>query len=209
MRLTIAIFVLLVVSATSNACSMTHQSQDTTKDAWVKSAPAQDNEVFENVLAARRRGDFDGALAIALRGVDGRSPDDFLLQVAADTCFERAQGDSSQRERWVELGVQYSEQALRANPKDLVNVYNLGMSYLAAGMNLQKPRGCSYYKKSLEILEDLRANPILKGEFGVMNGEKLPLEPYRHKLDDQIQQIRVLASGCSSATKSGEASKAK
>jgi hypothetical protein len=169
--------------------------RDTT-DAWSKVAPAEDAEVFEQVAACRQRGDFDGAVAVALKGVQGRPPDDFLLQTVADTYFQRAQADPAQRERWITLAVKYSEQALQANPSDVVNVFNVGESYLAAAMNLGKPRGCSYYDKSLGVFERLKTNPVLKGESATVEGQQVPMEPYRQKLDNHIKQARLMASGC-------------
>jgi len=84
------------------------------------------------------------------------------------TYFERAQADQAHKEKWIELAVRYSERALEANPNDLVNVFNLGDSYMAAGMNLDKPLGCSYYEKSLQTFDHLRANRISRA-----NGERL------------------------------------
>ena len=186
----------VVLASMATVSLVPSQGQDTTADAWSKVAPSEDTEVFEQVAACRKRGDFDGAVAVALKGVQGRAPDDFLLQTVADTYFQRAQAEPAQRERWVTLAVKYSEQALQASPGDVVNVFNVGESYLAAAMNLGKPRSCSYYEKSLEVFERLKTNPVLKGESATVEGQQVPMEPYRQKLDNHIKQARLMASGC-------------
>lgn len=187
---------MVVLAAVTGGLALACQRHNGSTDAWSKVAPASDTEVFERVLEARRQGDFDHAVALALNGVQGKPPDDFLLQTVADTYFQRAQTDAAQRERWVNLAVKYSEAALQANPGDLVNVFNVGESYLAAAMNLEKPRGCSYYEKSLEVFEQLRADPLLKANSPTIEGEEVPMEPYRRKLDNHIKEARLMASGC-------------
>jgi hypothetical protein len=165
--------------------------------AWFKSAPIEDNEVFEQVLEHRNRKDFDRAVAVALKGVNGKTPDDFLLQTVADTYFERAEADTAKREQWTSLAVQYSEQALQTNPNDLVNVFNVGESYLSAGMSLPNTEGCMYFKKSLDVFEQLKANSILQQKSGVIEGKDVYMMPYRQRLDEKIKQVRMSRAGCS------------
>lgn len=173
------------------------QKDEGTEHAWFKKAPVADNAVFERILEDRKKGDFDGAVAAALGGVGGKPPDDFLLQTVSDTYFEEAQqGDDAQRGQWIGLAVQYSERALAMNPGDVVNAFNVGETYLTAAMNLHKPSGCSYYQKSLEVFERLKTDPILKGEWGTIEGERVPMEAYRQRLDEKIKQVHQLSSGC-------------
>lgn len=167
-----------------------------TAKAWSKVAPAGDNNVFEQVLELRKKGDFERAVAVAIDPVNGKQPDDFLLQTTAVTYFQRAQADQTNKENWVDLAVQYSERALQMNPNDLVNVFNVGDSYTAAGMNLGKPLGCPYYEKSLHTFERLKADPGLQGEWGTIEGERVRLAPYRHKLDEHMKNLRMLAVKC-------------
>jgi len=167
-----------------------------TRETWAKIAPAEDNKVFESVLEYRKTGDFERAVAVATESHNGRPPDDFLLQTTAVTYFERAQADQAHKEKRVELAVRYSERALESNPNDLVNVFNLGDSYMAAGMNLDKPLGCSYYEKSLQTFDHLRANPDLRGEWGTIEGERVRLEPYRQKLYEHMKNLQMLAAKC-------------
>ena len=69
-------------------------------------------------------------------------------------------------------------------------------SYLSAGMNLQKPKGCNYYGKALEVFERLKADPILQNESEIIEGERVPMEPYRKRLDEKIKYTHQLASEC-------------
>jgi|HubBroStandDraft_6_1064221.scaffolds.fasta_scaffold436102_2 hypothetical protein len=195
--------IILAAMATGSAVLL-HKHDEITTHPWLKKAPAEDNEVFERILEYRKKQDFDGAAAAADKGVNGKPPDDFLLQTISDTYFERAQQeDATKREQWVSLAVQYSERALEKNPGDVVNVFNVGETYLTAAMNLHKPNGCSYYQKSLEVFERLKADPILKGEWGMIEGERVPIQPYRQRLDEKIKEVQQLAAGCPALPKNG------
>jgi hypothetical protein len=187
-------FALLAVQAPS--CIFAQKEKIETAEAWSKIAPPEDNKVFAQVLEYRNRGDFERAIAVAVEPVNGKQPDDFLLHTTAVTYFQRAQTDQLNKEKWVALAVQYSERALQANPKDLVNVFNIGDSYMAAGMNLGGSIGCRYYDKSLQVFERLKAEPALQGEWGSLEGERVPLAPYRRKLDQHIENLRMLADKC-------------
>jgi tetratricopeptide (TPR) repeat protein len=197
-RVHIAIVLIATCAVVAIGWAGKLQMQKTEQEhAWFKAAPAHDNRIFEKVLAYRNKKDFDAAVEVALKGVGGKPPDDFLLQTVADTYFERAQWDPLNREKWVNLALKYSEEALRTNPDDLVNVFNLGESYLSAGMNLEKTRGCSYYKKSREIFEQVKASPTLRDEWGMIEGSRVQMQPYRRTLDDKIAQVSGLISTCS------------
>jgi tetratricopeptide (TPR) repeat protein len=198
-----AIIALTILTAVGTGSVLLSQKQnEASLHAWSKLAPAEDNEVFEKMLECKKKGDFDGAVALALKGVNGKPADDFLLQAVSSTYFERAQQDNpSRREQWVTSAVQYSERALAANPRDVVNVFNIGETYLTAAMNLQKPNSCGYYEKALGVFERLKTDPILKGEWATIEGERVPMEPYRQRLDDEIKQVRQLSSGCPAMAK--------
>lgn len=190
------LFVLVILAAMMAGVAMLLQNHRETTHAWFKIAPTEDNELFEKVLENRRNGDFDDAVTTALKGVKGKPSDDFLFQTIADTYFERAQKEPVKREQWVNLAVQYSERALVVNPGDIVNVFNVGESYLTAGMNRPKPSGCGYYRKSLETFERLEVDPILGGKSGTIEGERVSTGPYRKKLEEKIAQVRQLTAGC-------------
>jgi hypothetical protein len=196
MEVVLVLSIIVTLACVSGESMFASQRQEGMADTWSKVVPAEDTEVFEKILEFRRRKEFDSAVEIALKGVGRKPPDDFLLQTVADTYFLRSQAEPTQRERWVGLAVQYSEKATQENPGDIVNVFNLGERYLAAAMNLQKPAGCSYYAKSLEVFERLRADPALKGKVAVIEGNEVLLEPFRQKLDGEIKQARLIASGC-------------
>ena len=164
--------------------------------AWFKLVPKEDSEVFEKMSASEKRGDFEGAEALALEGVDGKPPDDALLNAISVMYFERAQTDSANRAKWVSTAVDYSERALKANPADVVNIYNLGESYATAGMNMSKLDACRYYQKSLDILEHLQTDSVLKGDRMIIEGEDVPTEPYRARLDEKIKQVKMLHRSC-------------
>ena len=164
--------------------------------AWFKLAPKEDNGVLERIEELRRNGDFEGAGVLALNGIDGKPPDDFLLQTVSYTYFERAQAEPAKRSQWVGMAVQYSERALQANPGDVVNVFNVGESYAIAGMNLSKPEACVYYEKALDIFEHLKTDPILKNDRAIIEGEGVPTEPYRVRLDAKIEQVKMLHDSC-------------
>ncbi len=87
-----------------------------------------------------------------------------------------------------------AERALDANPSDLVNVFNVGESYVAAGMNLSKPAGCPYYEKSLRAFQRLKHDPALQGEWGTIEGERVQVAPYREGLDRHTKNLRMLAA---------------
>jgi tetratricopeptide (TPR) repeat protein len=187
-------FVALVLTASLALFSCSGKPRMT--HPWFKTAPAEDNQVFEKILQSRKNKDFEEAIALARKGVNGKSPDDFLLQTVADTYFERAQEEPAKREQWVKLALQYSEQALQENPADIVNVFNVGESYLSAGMNMSTPGSCGYYEKSLERFEKLKADPALKNDSAIIEGELVSMNPYRQRLDEKIKQVRQLATGC-------------
>jgi tetratricopeptide (TPR) repeat protein len=195
---------IILAALVTGSAVLCHERGETTTHTWFKKAPAEDNEVFEKILAYRKKQDFDGAVAVANNGVNGKPPDDFLLQTISDTYFERAQQeDATKREQWVRLAVQYSERALETNPGDVVNVFNVGETYLTAAMNLQKPNGCSYYQKSLEVFERLKVEPILKGEWGTIEDERVPIQPYRQRLDEKIKEVQRLVAGCPAIANNG------
>ena len=188
--------VCIILTALALSFILAQREKGETENSWSKVAPAEDNKVFEQVLELRKKGDFERAVAIAIDPVNGKQPDDFLLQTTAVTYFQRAQADQTNKDKWVDLAIQYSERALQTNPNDLVNVFNLGDSYTAAGMNLGKPPGCPYYEKSLQTFDGLKADPRLQGEWGTMGGERVRLAPYRHKLDEHMKNLRMLAAKC-------------
>jgi hypothetical protein len=118
------------------------------------------------------------------------------LETAADVYFERAQADPINREHWVELAVHYSEMAFKAKPSDIVNEFDLGESYLSAGMNLQDTQRCIYLRRSFEIFERLRSDEMLKNEWGTIEGQRERIEPYRRVLGRKIEDVRSLIVKC-------------
>ena len=172
------------------------KEKDHVSEAWSKIAPAADNKLLEQVLEYRKTGKFELAVAVATHPANGKEPDDFLLQTTATTYFQWALADRTNKEKWVTLAVQYSERALRVNPTNPVNKFNLGDSYMAAGMNLGKPSGCPYYRKSLQAFLQLRADPVLQGEWATIEGEHVEVAPYRQKLDEHVKNLRMLAGEC-------------
>ena len=165
--------------------------------AWSKIVPDQDTKELEEALAYRKRADFVGATAFIERAISEKPTDDFLLGTASDIYFERAQADPASREHWVEVAVHYSEMALKAKPFDIVNEFNLGESYLSAGMNLQDSQRCTYLQKSLDIFERVRSDEMLKNEWGTIEGQRERMEPYRKVLDRKIKDVRLLTMKCS------------
>jgi len=188
---------VVTIAFLSLSCTRDRQAAET----WSKTVPAKDKERFQQVLDYRKKGEFERAVAVAIEPAHGNEPDDFLLQATAITYFQRAQTDSSNKEKWVALAVQYSERAVKANPSSLVNVFNVGDSYMAAGMNLGTPQACPYYEKSLHVFEQLRADPALQGEWGTMDGERVLLAPYRKKLDQHLETLPSLGLKCPSFSK--------
>lgn len=187
-----AAFVIMAVLLLSCA----HQNKYQAPEAWSMTAPAKDKDRFEKVLECREKGDFEQAAAVALQPSNGTPPDDFLLEATAITYFQRAQVDQANKGKWVVLATQYSERALQANPTELVDTFNLAESYMTAGINLGKPQGCAYYKKSLDAFMMLKADAGLQGERGTVGGEQVQLAPYRTKLDQHIDTLRAVAAGC-------------
>jgi tetratricopeptide (TPR) repeat protein len=168
--------------ATLRSIAWSQHERGDSEEAWSKTAPDVDKDLFQQVLEYRKRGEFEKAVALATKPSHGKNPDDFLLQTTAVTYFERAQADQSNKEKWVSLAVKYSERALQANPKDLINVFNLADSYMAAGMNLPRPESCKYYEKSLNTFRRIEKDSALQGDWGTIDGERVRLQPYREKL---------------------------
>ena len=188
---------LAIVASIAAGISVLRQSRYKNQThAWSKLVPKEDKEIFELMWQARRRGDFDAALALALKSVEQTPSDDFLLSAIADTYFERAQADPVRKEEWVNLALQYSDRALDANPGDIVNVFAAGENYLSAGMSTPKPINCGCYKKSLEVFERLQKDTILKSDRATVESERVQMKPYRDRLDEKIDQVHSLAAGC-------------
>jgi hypothetical protein len=200
LRMKRPLITLAIIASMAAGISVFCQSRYKTQThAWAKRVPTEDKETFEKMWELRRKGDFEAALALALKSVEQKPSDDFLLSAIADTYFERAQADPARKQEWVDLALQYSARALDANPQDIVNVFNAGENYLSAGMSTPKPNNCNWYGKSLEVFERLKADPILKTNWATVEGERVPIKPYRERLDEKIKQVHSLAAGCPSA----------
>lgn len=165
--------------------------------AWFQRIPVTYNTLFENVLLARQRGDFEGATRMALDSVRGDSSDDVLYRMASDTYFERAQSEPSRRDEFVKLGVQYSERAIAANPANLVDAYDVAESYETAGMNFDGATSCDYFKKAEEHFEALLAKQLFKQHSAVIGGEEVNVRPFRSKGNDKLKEVRqLIATHC-------------
>jgi hypothetical protein len=58
-------------------------------------------------------------------------------------------------------------------------------------------------QQAIHVFERLKADPILKGEWGMIEGERVPIQPYRQRLDEKIKEVQQLAAGCPAIPKNG------
>ena len=120
---------------------------DTMEMPWSLIWPRQDIQLATKMAQLRNAGRFDEAIDLGLRSVTGREGDDSIYQLIADTYFIRALDDKDQSGKWTKLGADYSDKALSSDPKDIANVFNVGMNYVIAGDDLDTG-GCEYYRKA-------------------------------------------------------------
>lgn len=192
---------LLIVSlasvgmlATIAACQEEHK-----ENPWFQVVPPEYSDLSQKVMTLQKQGRFDDAVQLLEHSLRGQSSDDVLLRMIAYTHFGHAQADTPEREKWAKLGVQFSEKALQANPKDVVNLYNLGESYLLAGEDLvdvSQSESCRYYQESIDVFEKVAANPVMAKERALIEGEIHRMAPWRDRLNERLSKAKEAYSKC-------------
>lgn len=186
-----------VIALFAAVSALPQQTRGSEEHPWFKRTPESDIPVLKKILEYRSQKDWVRAIDAASSTMGPTGVDDFLLETLSDTYFERAQDDTPNRMRWVKDAVKYSERALKTNPADPINIFNLGEAYLTAGMNAdRKADACVYYQNSLHVFEGLKEHPTLKDEWGTIEGERVRIAPYRQSLENKIKQVRGLAAEC-------------
>ena len=155
--------------------------------AWSIMAPPQEIELATKMAELRRSDNFDEAVNLGLHSITGHAEDDFIYQMIATTYFIRALHDKDQSGKWTRVGAGYSEKALAANPKDIANVFNVGMNYMIAGDDLDTG-GCEYYRKAEIIFENL--TPQLQANSAEIQGRTVRLAAFRKQNQEQLVRVR-------------------
>jgi len=170
---------------------------DTMDMAWAIMAPPQEIELATKMAELRRTDHFDESIALGLRSIRGNAGDDFIYQMIATTYFIRALHDKDQGGKWTRLGAEYSEKALDSNPKDIANVFNVGMNYMVAGDDLDTG-GCEYYRKAKAIFENLA--PQLRVDSAETQGRTVRLAAFRKQNQEQLLRVQRDLRHCQGST---------
>jgi hypothetical protein len=160
---------------------------DTMDMAWAIMAPPQETDLATKMAEFRRGERFDEAINLGLNSIKGQAGDDFIYQMIATTYFIRALHEKDQSGKWTRLGVEYSEKALASNPKDIANVFNVGMNYTIAGDDLDTG-GCEYYRKAEIIFENL--TPQLQANSAETQGRTVRLAAFRKLNQEQLLRVQ-------------------
>jgi len=147
---------------------------DNTDAPWSLVAPNEQTAVLTKMIKLRDEGQFEEAVNVRLHATSGNPDDDFIYQLIAKTYFIRSLHDRYRSGDWAKLGAEYSQKALDANPKDIANVFNVGLNYVAAGDDLDTG-GCEYYLRAKAIFENLAL--LLNGDHAETQGRTVP---WRH-----------------------------
>lgn len=157
---------------------------------------SQDQNVVETTRSMtdlRDKKRFDDAIALGLRSIKGEPGDDYIFHAIATIYFVRALHDKNQSGKWTRLGADYSERALRANPTDIANIFNVGVNFMVVGDDLDTG-GCDYYRKSLDIFESLV--PRLQGYQAVTQGRTVQLAPFGKRNEEYLSMLRSRLRRC-------------
>lgn len=155
--------------------------------AWSIVAPPQEIDLATKMAELRRSDHFDEAIDLGLHSITGRAGDDFIYQMIATTYFIRALHDKDQSGKWTRLGAEYSDKALAANPKDIANLFNVGMNYMIAGDDPDTD-GCQYYRKAEIIFENL--TPQLQANSAEIQGRTVRLAAFRKRNQEQLIRVQ-------------------
>jgi hypothetical protein len=150
-------------------------------------------EVTTKMDVLRDKGQFDEAVEVGLRSVKGQSGDGYIFHRIATTYFVRALHDKDQSGKWARLGAEYSEKALAANPRDIANVFNVGVNYMIVGDDLDTG-GCEYYRKALAVFDGLV--PRLQGQHAETQGRTVQLAPFRKRNDEYRTMLKSSLRHC-------------
>lgn len=151
------------------------------------------------MLNYAKQGHYDEAIQLGLQIAKSDPRDEVVYQQISDVYLMRSQKDQHQRELWVTKAVSYLEQALSLNSRDTdaagVNLFQDARGFELAG-DLSIGRKCSYYQKSIGLLEERVSS--LQGDKITLAGRTFPLEPLRKENDKVLAGVKDKASkaGC-------------
>lgn len=160
--------------------------------AWAKEIPPEMLQAHQAILNLEGKGDFDGAVNIAVGSIRNTPSDDILYNSISYLYFGRAQTTQASHVESVRLAVEYSEKAFATNPSDLVNLYNVAEAYKTAGMNLDDVAACNYFRKSIDTFHRLSNDDALRQKSPVIENEQVDGSIYRKKLGDEIEDVEQL-----------------
>jgi hypothetical protein len=181
----IAVVVLAVIAV--------KRYRDTMEMPWALFTPNQQVAVVTRMAELRDKGLFGDAINLGLHSTNGHSDDYFIYQMIAATHFIRALHDKDQSGKWTKLGAEYSQKALDSNPKDIANVFNVGVNYRIARDDLDKG-GCEYYRKAKALFESLK--PLLQGDRAETQGRPVRLAAFRKRNEKELSGINERLRSC-------------
>lgn len=171
---------------------------DTMDMPWSLIWPRQEVEPITKMAQLTKSGRFDEAIDLGLHAITGGAGDDSIYQMIAETYFIRAIHDKDQSGKWTKLGADYSDKALSSNPKDIANVFNVGMNYMIAGDDLDTG-GCEYYRKAKVIFENLA--PQLQANSASTQGRTVRLAAFRKQNQEQLLRVQFDLRHCQQLAK--------
>ena len=169
--------------------------RDTMEMPWSLIAPNQQVAVVTRMAELRNNGQFEDAIYLGLRSTKNRADDDFIYHMIAATYFIRALRDKDQSGKWTKLAAEYSQKALDSNPKDVANIFNVGVNYRIAGDDLDTG-GCEYYRKAKAVFEGLR--PLLQANRAETQGRTVRLASFRNRNEEELLRINERLRSCES-----------
>lgn len=150
--------------------------RDNSDSPWSLIAPAQSTAIVTSIVELRNKGQFDDAVNVGLHATSGGPDDDILYYTIATTYFVRSLHDKDHSGDWARLGAEYTQKQLDSNPRDIANIFNVGLDYVAAGDNLDTG-GCEYYRRAKALFDGLA--PRLAGDRSETQGRTVRLASFR------------------------------
>lgn len=167
--------------------------RDTMEMPWSLIAQTQQVAVATRMAELRDKGQFEDAIDLGLHSTTGRPDDDFIYHMVATMYFIRALHDKDRSGKWTKLGAEYSQKALDSNPRDIANVFNVGLNYRVAGDDLDTG-GCEYYRKAKAVFEGLR--PLLQADRAETQGRTVRLASFRQRNGEELLRTNERLRSC-------------
>jgi len=169
-RIWVVLLALAVVGCAVFAAKVVDAIGD---DPWAIVNPRDCMDQGTRIAELRNQARFDEAVELAIQSAAKGQHADFFYQMVATTYLARAMEDKDQSEKWAKLAGEYADKALASNPKDIANVFNVGVNYILVGDDLSTG-GCVYYRKALSVLEGLSPREtLIKSSLSTVNTDKV------------------------------------